>query len=414
MNLSLFIARRLYATENKAKRASLPAVRIAITGVAVGIAVMIVSIAIAMGFKDEISSKVIGFGSHIVVIDASSSLEQTNEPINATDSFLNCVKSVPNVAYAQTFTLKTGILKTENDFAGITLKGIGKGYDESFIKSHVVEGKLPDFSSTSSLNEIAISHNTAKVLNVKCGDKIFAYFFENGLRTRRLKIAAIYRTDLSQFDNIIVYANQKTVNQLNGYSARQVSGVEVRLKDFDRLYETNMKLGKKIAYYNIYNNTQYASYNIKEMYPQIFDWLGLLNINIAVILIMMILVAGVTIVSGLLILILERTSTIALLKSLGATNSLIRHTFIKLAVIILLKGMLLGNVIGLLLAFLQKQFCIVKLDPESYYIESVPIELNVWVVVAVNVVTFVISTLALVLPSYFAARIHPSKVLRFE
>ncbi len=150
------------------------------------------------------------------------------------------------------------------------------------------------------------------------------------------------------------------------------------------------------------------------MYPQIFDWLGLLNINIAVILIMMILVAGVTIVSGLLILILERTSTIALLKSLGATNSLIRHTFIKLAVIILLKGMLLGNVIGLLLAFLQKQFCIVKLDPESYYIESVPIELNVWVVVAVNVVTFVISTLALVLPSYFAARIHPSKVLRFE
>ena len=249
---------------------------------------------------------------------------------------------------------------------------------------------------------------------MKCGDKIFAYFFENGLRTRRFKIAAIYRTDLSQFDNIIVYANQKTVNQLNGYSARQVSGVEVRLNDFDRLYETNMKLGKKIAYYNIYNNTQYASYNIKEMYPQIFDWLGLLNINIAVILIMMILVAGVTIVSGLLILILERTSTIALLKSLGATNSLIRHTFIKLAVIILLKGMLLGNVIGLLLAFLQKQFCIVKLDPESYYIESVPIELNVWVVVAVNVVTFVISTLALVLPSYFAARIHPSKVLRFE
>ena len=234
------------------------------------------------------------------------------------------------------------------------------------------------------------------------------------MRTRRFKIAAIYRTDLSQFDNIIVYANQKTVNQLNGYSARQVSGVEVRLNDFDRLYETNMKLGKKIAYYNIYNNTQYASYNIKEMYPQIFDWLGLLNINIAVILIMMILVAGVTIVSGLLILILERTSTIALLKSLGATNSLIRHTFIKLAVIILLKGMLLGNVIGLLLAFLQKQICIVKLDPESYYIESVPIELNVWVVVAVNVVTFVISTLALVLPSYFAARIHPSKVLRFE
>lgn len=414
MNISLFIARRLYSSESNGRRASLPAVRIAVTGVTVGIAVMIVSIAIAMGFKDEISSKVIGFGSHIVVMDASSSVEQTGVPVNATDSLLGVIGHCDNVKHVQTFTLKSGMLKTENDFTGISLKGIGESYDMAFIKAHVTEGNLPDFSKPESANEIVISSAVAKMLGVKCGDRIFAYFFEDGLRTRRFKISAIYRTDMSQFDNVVVYANQNTVNRLNGYAAKQVSGVEIMLDDFGKLYETSMRLGKKIAYCNIYNNTQYVAYNIKEMYPQIFDWLGLLNINIAVILIMMILVAGVTIVSGLLILILERTSTIALLKSLGATDSLVRHTFVKLALIILLKGMFWGNVIGLLIAFLQKEFCIVKLDPASYYIESVPVELNVGAILAVNVVTFVISTLALVLPSYFAARIHPSKVLRFE
>ena len=200
---------------------------------------------------------------------------------------------------------------------------------------------------------------------------------------------------------MIVFANQKTVNKLNGFKDTQVSGLEISLYDFNKLYESSLKIGKKVAYNNIDNNTQYVSYNIKELYPQIFDWLGLLNINIAVILILMILVAGVTIISGLLILILERTNTIALLKSLGASNTLIRHTFIKLAIIILVKGIVIGNIIGLMLAFVQQHFHLVNLDPASYYIDSVPIEFNV-------------STLALVIPSYFTARIHPSKVLRFE
>ena len=213
MNLSFFLAKRLYSAENKTKRASLPAIKIAITGVAVGLAVMLLAVAIALGFKNEISSKVIGFGSHVVIIDSSSSIEETSIPIGVTPQFINEIKKTDNVKHIQTFTIKPGILKTENEFAGITLKGIGHGYDTEFIKQHIIEGKLPDYSQISTENDIIISHNTANTLKIKCDDKIFAYFFNDGLRTRRFKVAAIYRTDLSQFDNMIVFANQKAVNR---------------------------------------------------------------------------------------------------------------------------------------------------------------------------------------------------------
>lgn len=414
MNLSFFLAKRLYSVENKSPKASLPAIKIAITGVATGLAVMLLAVAIALGFKKEISSKVIGFGSHIVIMDASSSLDETTVPVNATPEFVNSIKKNDNVKHVQSFSLKPGILKTEKEFTGISLKGIGKDYDTSFIKAHIIEGRLPDFTKQSTENEIVISHNVANTLKLKCGDKVYAYFFKDGLRTRRLKIAAVYRTDLSMFDEVFVYASRQMVNKLNDFSGMQASGIEVSLNDYGQLYGTSLKIGKEVAYHNIENNTQYVSYNIKELYPQIFDWLGLLDINIAVILILMILVAGVTIVSGLLILILERTGTIALLKSLGATNALIRHTFIKLAVIILLKGIVIGNIIGLSLAFLQAHFHIVRLDPASYYIDSVPVVFNPVAIIAINICTFIISTLALVLPSYFVSRVHPSKVLRFE
>lgn len=414
MRLSFFIARKLYSSEGKTSRTSLPAIRIATIGVAVGLAVMIIAMGIALGFRNEITSKVIGFGTHMVVIDATSTLEQTGRPVVATDSLINELKSVPNVKHVQTFSLKPGLFKTENEFSGITLKGIDKEYDTSFIASHIIDGQMPDYASTNSANSIIISKNIADALKIKCGDKIFAYFFEDGMRTRRLTVSAIYRTDLSQFDNVIVYASRETVDKLNGYTDNQVSGLEITLHDFSTLYQTSLKVGKKLAYHNIDHNTQYLVYNIKDIYSQIFDWLDLLKINIAVILILMTLVAGVTIVSGLLILILERTSTIALLKSLGATNTLVRHTFINLALFILIKGMIIGNVAGLALAFIQKEFHIIKLDPASYYIDSVPVELNLTAILAINVATFIVSTLALVVPSYLAARIHPSKVLRFE
>ena len=414
MNFSLYIAKKLYSSENGKKRASLPAIRIAIFGVAVGLAVMILSVAVVFGFKDEISSKVIGFGSHLTIYNTAPAEIGESRPIIVDDELVKGIEKIPDVEHVQYYSMKSGILKTTDQFAGITLKGINSTYSTDFVSSHIIEGQLPDYSKKGTENEIVISKSIANDLRLKVGDKLFAYFFENGLRARRFKIAAIYRTDLSQFDKVLVFANDKTVRNLCKWDDKHAYGVEITVKDFSKLNETSFHIAKFISKYNIEHNTSYVSFTVKELFPQIFDWLNLLNINIWVILILMLAVAGVTIVSGLLILILERTSTIALLKTLGATNTLVRKVFINLAVIILLKGMVAGNVLGLLLAFLQKEFNIVHLKPESYYIDSVPVEFDLTAIILINIVTFIVSTLALVLPSYLVARIHPSKVLRFE
>lgn len=414
MNFSLYIAKKLYSSENGKKRASLPAIRIAIFGVAAGLAVMILSVAVVFGFKDEISSKVIGFGSHLTIYNTAPAEIGESRPIIVDDELVKGIEKIPDVEHVQYYSMKSGILKTTDQFAGITLKGINPTYSTEFISSHIIEGQLPDYSKKGTENEIVISKSIANDLRLKVGDKLFAYFFENGLRARRFKVAAIYRTDLSQFDKVLVFANDKTVRNLCKWDDKYAYGVEITVKDFSKLNETSFHIAKFISKYNIEHNTSYVSFTVKELYPQIFDWLNLLNINIWVILILMLAVAGVTIVSGLLILILERTSTIALLKTLGATNTLVRKVFINLAVIILLKGMVAGNVLGLLLAFLQKEFNIVHLNPESYYIDSVPVEFDLTAIILINIVTFIVSTLALVLPSYLVARIHPSKVLRFE
>lgn len=414
MNFSLYIAKKLYSSGNGKKRASLPAIRIAIFGVAAGLSVMILSVAVVFGFKDEISSKVIGFGSHLTIYNTAPAEIGENSPIRVDDELVKGIENIPEVEHVQYYSMKSGILKTTDQFAGITLKGINPTYSTEFISSHIIEGQLPDYSKKGTENEIVISKSIANDLRLKVGDKLFAYFFENGLRARRFKVAAIYRTDLSQFDKVLVFANDKTVRNLCKWDDKYAYGVEITVKDFSKLNETSFHIAKFISKYNIEHNTSYVSFTVKELYPQIFDWLNLLNINIWVILILMLAVAGVTIVSGLLILILERTSTIALLKTLGATNTLVRKVFINLAVIILLKGMVAGNVLGLLLAFLQKEFNIVHLNPESYYIDSVPVEFDLTAIILINIVTFIVSTLALVLPSYLVARIHPSKVLRFE
>lgn len=414
MNFSLYIAKKLYSSGNGNKRASLPAIRIAIFGVAVGLAVMILSVAVVFGFKDEISSKVIGFGSHLTIYNTAPAEIGESRPIIVDDELVKGIEKIPDVEHVQYYSMKSGILKTTDQFAGITLKGINSTYSTDFVSSHIIEGQLPDYSKKGTENEIVISKSIANDLKLKVGDKLFAYFFENGLRARRFKVAAIYRTDLSQFDKVLVFANDKTVRNLCKWDDKYAYGVEITVKDFSKLNETSFHIAKFISKYNIEHNTSYVSFTVKELFPQIFDWLNLLNINIWVILILMLAVAGVTIVSGLLILILERTSTIALLKTLGATNTLVRKVFINLAVIILLKGMVAGNVLGLLLAFLQKEFNIVHLNPESYYIDSVPVEFDLTAIILINIVTFIVSTLALVLPSYLVARIHPSKVLRFE
>lgn len=415
MNLPLFLARRLYSDEKKSRHASQPAVRIAIAGVAVGVAVMLISVSIAQGFRSEISGKVTGFGSHILIINVSETPEQTTSPISVTSTLLKEIKSTVGVAHVQAFTAKAGMLKTDENFVGITFKGIGPDYDTAFLASHIIDGRMPRWGTPPARGQIVISHATALRMKLHAGQRVFAYFFTEGaMRTRRMTVAAIYRTDLTQFDETLVFADRSAVGQLCGFSAAQASGLEVLTADFSRLDITAAAVARRITYQNIYHQTQISSYSIRELYPQIFSWLDLLGVNITVILALMLLLSGVTIVSSLLILILERTSTIALLKSLGAPSSLIRRTFISLAALLLARGMIIGNAAGLALAAMQWKFHIVDLDPEKYYIDSVPIDLSLRPIILINVATAAISLLALVVPSWLTSRVRPSEVLRFE
>lgn len=416
MNFPYFIARRLHRgadTEQRQRHASTPAIHIATAGVALGLAVMIISVCVVQGFKGEISRKVIGFGSHIEVMDIGTFGAPEHYPINTSEAFLQSLKSTPGITHAQRFTQKLGILKTHNDFLGITLKGVGEDYDLSFIRNNLVEGKIPSFSADSAGRDILISRTQAEALHLKVGDKVYAYFFEQTVKTRRFTIAGIYQSNLAQFDKIIAITDRRNVNQLNHWPDTLSTGVELLTHDFDNLPTTAAAVGNTIRQHYHGENTPVAI-TIKEHYPQIFSWLSLLDMNVWVILALMICVAGFTMVSGLFILILEGTNTIGLLGAMGATHRSIRHIFLHFAIFITLKGLLIGNIIGIGLVGAQHLWGFAKLDPATYYVESVPVSLNLWVILLLNAATLALTTLALVGPSFMISRIQPAKAIRFE
>ena len=416
MNLPYFIARRLYrgdGTQQSKRRASTPAIHIATAGVALGLAVMIISVCVVQGFKDEISRKVVGFGSHIEVMDVGTFGAPEHYPINTSEAFLQSLQATPGITHAQRFSQKLGILKTVNDFLGITLKGVGEDYDLSFIRENMQEGKLPTFRSDTASNQIVISRTQADALHLKVGDKVYAYFFEQTVKTRRFTIAGIYQSNLAQFDKIIAITDKRTVNRLNNWEDSLSTGVELLVADFDNLSTTSATLTNTIRrHYHGLNSP--VPITIKEHYPQIFSWLGLLDLNVWVILALMVCVAGFTMVSGLFILILERTNTIGLLKALGASNRSVRHVFLHFAVFIIGKGLLIGNILGLGLVVAQHIWGFIKLDPATYYVESVPVNINPLVIFLLNIATLVLTTLALVGPSFMISRIQPAKAIRFE
>lgn len=416
MTLPLFLAKRFYRSGHREQKgkASAPAIRIAVLGVALGLAVMIISICVVKGFKNEISDKVIGFGSHIEVLNMKSLPLPEAYPIVTDQALIKQMASVEGVAHVQRSSQKTGILKTENDFKGITLKGIGKEYDLSFLKQHVVEGQLPAFADENSANKIVISRQQADALGLHAGDKVFAYFFERTVKTRRFEIAAVYNTNMSQFDNLLVFASLDAVNKLNGWEADQSSRLEIQLKDPKTMDETAARMADLLNGRADRNASAYSVATIKDLYPQIFSWLNLLDFNVAVILVLMVCVAGFTMISGLFILILERTSTIGILKALGAGNTSIRRTFLCFAVFIISRGLLWGNIAGIGLVALQAKLGLVKLDAATYYVDTVPVEINWGYLLMLNLATLIITTLALVVPSYMISRVQPAKAIRFD
>ncbi len=415
MHFPLFIAKRLYSEQGDKRKVSRPAIHIATAGVAIGLAVMIISVCVVLGFKHTISDKVIGFGSHIQVADFLTLQQMEQYPIVIDDSMIDVLKHIPDVAHVQRFAMKEGILKTDSDFLGVAFKGVGPDFDSTFIHNNMVEGSIPPFSDSVSHNKILVSQLMADKLHLKSGQRIFAYFFDNnGVRTRRFTIAGIYQTNLKKYDETIVFTDLYTAVKLNGWESDQASGAELSVNNFDNLDMVESRVISKVKGTVDHYGETYSSATIKELNPQIFQWLDLMDLNVWIILALMLIVAGVTMISGLLIIILERTSMIGILKALGARNKTIRHTFMWFAVFIIGKGMLIGNILSLGLLALQQAFGIIKLDAQTYYVSTVPVEINALYIVALNVATLLISVFMLVAPSYLISHIHPAKSMRYE
>lgn len=412
MNIELFIAQRLFATRKGEKRISKPAVLIAQWGVAVGLMVMILSVCIVIGFKHQVREKIIGFGQHIQVRNYESTL-QGEMPVTATDSLLITLKKIPLVDNAQRYAQKPGLIAVGDEFDGIVLKGIGNGYDLSFFADYMKDGELPTFSDTSSSGSLLLSKAIADKMKISVGDKVNIYFVQNNVKARRFTVKGLYETNLAEMDNLVALTDIYTVRRLNGWADDKCTGIEITVTDYDYLEQVRdsvvelMDMETRRNYEKLYIQT------VEEMNPALFAWLDILDGTVWVILILVLSVAGFTMISGLLILILEKSNLIGILKAIGAQDVSIRKIFLYYAMFIIGRGMLWGNAIAFTLSVLQYYYGIVKLDPEMYYMDRVPIEFSWWLI-PLNIAMFILSVAMLLLPSMLISHIEPTKAIRFE
>lgn len=415
MNFSFFIAHKLYKDKGGRQHVSRPAITIATAGVAIGLVVMLLSVFVVLGFKHTIRDKVIGFGSLIQVTNFMTQMSSDQAPIAMNDSMIKVIGGIEGVKHVERFAYKQGILKTDTDFLGVMFEGVAQEYDTTFIHQNMVAGSIPKFSDSQSGNHILISQNIADKLKVNAGDRIFAYFIdENGVRMRRFTIQGIYQTNLSQYDQVMCFADLYTTVKLNAWQPDQVSGAAITVNDFKQLDEVESRFVEKINRTEDRYGETYATQTIRDINPQIFSWLDLLDMNVWIILVLMVSVAGVTMISGLLIIILERTTMIGVLKALGTRNKTIRHIFLWFAAFIIGRALLIGNAIALGMALLQQWTGIIKLDPATYYVSTVPVEINIPLLIILNVATLLISLFVLIAPSYLISHIHPAKSMRYE
>ncbi len=375
---------------------------------------MLLSIFIVLGFKREVQGKITGFGGHIQIVNHETLRTAEAQPIVVDDSLLARLEAIEGVRHAQRFCTKTGMLKTESDFSGVSFRGVGPEYDTLFLHRHLTTGCVPHFSDTASTGQMLLSETLARRLSLRVGDRVYAYFFEKNVRARRFTLAGIYRTNLTDFDNNVAFVDLATVHGLLAWDTEQYAGAELVLDDFGQLDEVSSRIVQQVNRTQDAYGAYYTSPTIRELYPVIFNWLDLLDMDVLVILVLMICVAGFTMVSGLLIIILERTNFIGVMKALGTADRPLRRVFLYLAAFIILRGLFIGNVLALLLALLQKRFSLVRLDPETYYMDTVPLWFDWRYVVLVNLAMLLLCMLALLLPSHMVSRIEPARSMRFE
>ena len=413
MNIEYFIAKRIHFQQGK-KNISRPAVRIATIGIALGLAVMLISVAVVIGFKQEIRNKTIGFGGHIQITNFDNNNTYEMKPIKADSALIRKISAVEGVKHVQRFATKPGIIKTNTEFEGIIIKGIDSGFDWNFFKSNFVEGRIPDVSASKPVNEVIISKYLANLLGLKLGDNFFTYFIQDQVRARKFKIVGIYSTNFIEYDKLFIITDLRHVQQLNDWDKDKFSGLEVLINNFNDIDKEGDLISAVTS--NKFNKEgeTYYSQTIKQLNPQIFSWLELLDLNVWVILFLMLAVAGFNMISGLLILILERTNMIGILKSMGATNWSVRKIFLYHSAFLIGKGMLWGNFIGLSLCAIQYFTGAIPLDAEAYYVATVPITFNWLYIIFLNIGTLLASLLMMIGPSYLITKIIPSKIIRYE
>lgn len=415
MNFPLFIARKIhFSSQNNERKVSKPAVRIALCGIALGLAVMIIALAVVVGFKNEVGRKVMGFGAHIQITSLTNNKTYDLPPISFSDTLINAIKEVPNVNYIQTTATKPAIIKTKTDFQGIVLKGVDEKYNWDFFKEYLREGELPIYNDSTPSNEVLISSKQADALKLNVGDKFICYFIQDQVRLRQFTISGIYSTGLADFDKLFIVSDIKHIRLLNNWDENTATSIEVFVNDLNILEDTSYSIFLATANNFTGNYNPYYTRNIYELQPQIFGWLDLLDLNMVIILILMFSVATFTMISGLLIIILEKTTLIGTLKVLGANNWTIRKIFLYQASFLIGKAMLWGNVIGLGMYFIQKHIKVVKLDPEIYFVDYAPVELIPWQAVVLNIGVGIAILCILVIPSYLIAKISPAKSIKFE
>lgn len=381
---------------------------------------MMIAVVVVLGFKHEIRNKVMGFDSQIRILPTNThNYGIDNTFITLSDTLDNIIKSsLPQNANISLTIKQPCILKTDDNFMGVVFKGMDNNYDWKFVNDNLVNGSIPDYRDyENNQNRIVISRIMANAMQLDIGDKIYAYFFnDNNIRTRRFEIAAIYESHFGEYDKLIAFAPIATMQKINRVSSASGNEIEIRGIDINDISDISYSLHENLAIASYTKNLQQPYYvdNVFHTGAVYFNWLDLLDTNVVVILILMALVSGFTLVSCLFMIILERISMIGIMKSLGATNAQIRRIFIYLTEKLVLKGILIGNIIALSIIMLQNKYHIIPLDPEAYYLSYVPVEINWWHIVALNIGTISVSILMLVLPSHLISTISPSKTIKFE
>jgi lipoprotein-releasing system permease protein len=408
MRPAFYIASRLFSLSSKYVSSTI--IRIAILSVSIGLAIMIVSVAIVVGFKDQIRDKVIGFIApiKIEVLDNNASVEAKSFVLNS--ELYDLIKSVDGVSNIQGVIFKPALIKTSDQIQGIVIKGIGSDYDLSYFSDKIIDGQLPHFEDTVVSDKVLISKKIADKLLVKTGDFLRFWFVSNDqqqTRGRKFVVSGIYETGLLEFDRMYAFTDVRHLQKLNNWSENEFSTVEVLINDVRQAQEINDKLYFELP-------VDLTSRTVRESYPQIFDWLDLQDINVVIIILLMVLVSGITMLGTLLIIILERTSMVGLLKSIGATNSLIRSIFHALSLNILLRGLFFGNIFGIGFCLIQSHFGLIKLPSDSYYLAEVPIHITFYQVLIINAGTLLLWAIMLYIPVSIINRINPSKAIRYE